>query len=423
MNKRLTNSIKIIFLVFWISPWHGLSQNTVKDINALKDIGDFISLKAPDTLASLKVGKLYLPVLPILGYAPANGFLVGAGLAPGILIDSISNTHLSTGLANFQITSLGQKNINFRHNIYTSRDNFILQGDWRLLFFSQPTFGLGINDFPPVFSLNGLDLNELEEDGAQPMKFNYFRFYETVLKRISGRFYAGAGLFIDYHWKINDERLVLSDTNPFFTSHYAYSSVEGFDATRYTTNGLIIRGVFDNRDNSVNSYKGFYLDAAMRFNSTLLGSDKNSTQVLLELRKYHTLIENAQHLAFWLTGSYILSGTMPYLALPSIGWDTYNRSGRGFIQGRFRGRNMLMAEAEWRFRLTKSGFLGGVVFLNTLTTENKYINQAFAEKFVLGYGTGLRIKMNKETRTNICVDFGFGSEGSKGIYFGLQEVF
>ena len=145
--------------------------------------------------------------------------------------------------------------------------------------------------------------------------------------------------------------------------------------------------------------------------------------MLLEARKYLTLKENAQHLAFWLTGSYILSGTMPYLALPSIGWDTYNRSGRGFIQGRFRGRNMLMAEAEWRFSITKSGFLGGVVFLNTLTTENKYINQAFAEKFVLGYGTGLRIKMNKETRTNICVDFGFGSEGSKGIYFGLQEVF
>ncbi|MCD6658987.1 MAG: BamA/TamA family outer membrane protein [Lentimicrobium sp.] len=423
MNKRLTNSIKIIFLVLWISPWHGVSQNTVKDLNALKDIGDFISLKAPDTLASLKVGKLYLPVLPILGYAPANGFLVGAGLAPGILIDSISNTHLSTGLANFQITSLGQKNINFRHNIYTSRDNFILQGDWRLLFFSQPTFGLGINDFPPAFSLNGLDLNELEEDGAQPMKFNYFRFYETVLKRIKGRLYAGIGLYLDYHWNIQDERLSLDNESPFFTSHYTYSIIEGFNVNKYITNGLMFRTVYDNRDNSVNPYKGFYLDAGFRFNSTLLGSDKNSTQVLLEARKYLTLKENAQHLAFWLTGSYILSGTMPYLALPSIGWDTYNRSGRGFIQGRFRGRNMLMAEAEWRFRITKSGFLGGVVFLNTLTTDNKYINQAFAEKFVLGYGTGLRVKMSKETRTNICIDFGFGSDGSKGIYFGLQEVF
>ncbi len=423
MNKRLTNSIKIIFLVLWISPWNGVSQNTDKDLNALKDIGDFISTKTPDTLASLKVGKLYLPVLPILGYAPANGFVVGVGLAPGFLLDSSHHTHLSTGLANVQLTSRSQTNLNFRHNIYTRRDNYIFQGDWRLLFFSQPTFGLGINDFPPAFSLNGLDLNELEDDGAQPMKFNYFRFYETVLKRIKGRFYAGAGLFIDYHWAINDERLVLSGTNPFFTSHYTYSSIEGFDATRYATNGLIIRGLYDNRDNAVNPYKGFYLDAGMRFNSKLLGSDKNSTQLLLELRKYLTLKENAQHLAFWLTGSYILSGTMPYLALPSLGWDTYNRSGRGFIQGRFRGRNMLMAEAEWRFRLTKSGFLGGVVFVNTLTTDNKYINQAFAEKFVLGYGTGLRVKMSKETRTNICIDFGFGSEGSKGIYFGLQEVF
>lgn len=143
----------------------------------------------------------------------------------------------------------------------------------------------------------------------------------------------------------------------------------------------------------------------------------------VEGRKFITLQKNTHHLAFWLMGNFVLSGTIPYLAAPSIGWDTYNRSGRGFIQGRFRGRNTIYGESEWRFRLTKSGFLGGVVFVNAITADNQYIEQSLGEHFAVGYGAGLRIKMSKETRTNICVDLGFGSDGSKGLYFGLQEAF
>lgn len=386
-----------------------------------RDIGDFISSKNVSSSDSLRIGKLYLPVLPILGYAPANGFLIGVGIAPAILLDSAHHTHLSTMLANVQFTSKSQQNINVRHHIYTRKDNFIIQGDWRLLFFTQPTFGMGINDFPPALSLNGLTLDT--DDGAQPMAFNYLRMYETFFRRVYGRLYAGLGLFIDYHWKIRDKLLNTESEPPFFTSHYIYSLGEGFSPEKYTTNGLMMRFVYDNRDNTVNAYAGSYLDFGLRFNSKLLGSDKNSTQMNVEGRKFITLQKNTHHLAFWLMGNFVLSGTIPYLAAPSIGWDTYNRSGRGFIQGRFRGRNTIYGESEWRFRLTKSGFLGGVVFVNAITADNQYIEQSLGERFAVGYGAGLRIKMSKETRTNICVDLGFGSDGSKGLYFGLQEAF
>ena len=84
---------------------------------------------------------------------------------------------------------------------------------------------------------------------------------------------------------------------------------------------------------------------------------------------------------------------------------------------------MIYAESEWRFGISPSGFLGGVVFLNTLTTDNDYAGQKLGESYAFGYGAGLRIKMSKETRTNICIDFGFGSDGSKGLWFGLSEAF
>jgi hypothetical protein len=39
------------------------------------------------------------------------------------------------------------------------------------------------------------------------------------------------------------------------------------------------------------------------------------------------------------------------------------------------------------------------------------------------YGPGLRIKLNKVSRTNIAVDYGIGREGSKGLFINVGEIF
>jgi hypothetical protein len=52
------------------------------------------------------------------------------------------------------------------------------------------------------------------------------------------------------------------------------------------------------------------------------------------------------------------------LLLPSTGWDDQFNTGRGYIQGRFRGKNMVKLEGEYRYRITRNGLIGGVVFAN-----------------------------------------------------------
>jgi hypothetical protein len=42
--------------------------------------------------------------------------------------------------------------------------------------------------------------------------------------------------------------------------------------------------------------------------------------------------------AVWAT-TWFTFGSPPYLELPAIRWDTYQRSGRGYPQGRVRGEN------------------------------------------------------------------------------------
>lgn len=415
-GRKSFGKIIVLALIIHLTGESLAAQDTYQ-----KDISDLFSEKDTTETTEPELRKLYLPLLPIIGYAPANGFTLGAGIAGSILLDSSEHTHISSALANLVFTSKRQINLNLRHNIYLSHDTWIFQGDWRLLFFTQPTYGLGIHDLPAAFSLNGLSLTD--ETGAQPMKFNYVRLYETVLRKINRRLYGGAGISVDFHYKIEDQRLNLSSVPPFYTSHFLYSSFMDYPSDKYSVIGLTGKLLYDSRDNAINPYKGSYLYLGFRLNREFLGSTKNSSQLLLEARRYQNLGSGNNLLAFWFMGDFLISGSIPYLALPSIGWDTYNRSGRGYLQGRFRGENLVYAELEFRYRINRSGLLGGVVFVNTISTDNEIAGQKLLDRFAFGYGAGLRVKMNKETRTNICIDLGLGQNGSGGIYFGIQEAF
>ncbi|HMC84199.1 MAG TPA: hypothetical protein VKI61_01680, partial [Chitinophagaceae bacterium] len=126
-------------------------------------------------------------------------------------------------------------------------------------------------------------------------------------------------------------------------------------------------------------------------------------------------------LALWNFDWLTTNGTPPYLILPSTGWDDNYNTGRGYIQGRYRGRKMLYFESEYRFGITRNGLLGGVAFAN-LENFSSDLSSEYSKVFP-GYGVGLRIKLNKFSGANLCVDYGFGQNGSHGFFVNLGEVF
>jgi len=114
-----------------------------------------------------------------------------------------------------------------------------------------------------------------------------------------------------------------------------------------------------------------------------------------------------------------VAGTPNYLFLPSTGWDDQYNTGRGFVQSRFRGKQMIYAEAEYRYRITRNGLLGGVAFFNW---QKYYGNEKSYEPFLRGYGAGLRIRINKKSGANVCLDYAFGNN-SQGFFLNLGELF
>src|SRR5690606_21012925 len=102
------------------------------------------------------------------------------------------------------------------------------------------------------------------------------------------------------------------------------------------------------------------------------------------------------------------------------GMEFGSRSGRGYSIGRYRGKQMLYGESEYRFDITANGLWGGVVFANVQSfTEME--SERF-EYLKIGAGAGLRLKFDKKSATNVTLDFGFGKD-SFSVRVNLGEFF
>jgi hypothetical protein len=66
--------------------------------------------------------------------------------------------------------------------------------------------------------------------------------------------------------------------------------------------------------------------------------------------------------------------------------------------------------------------LSGVVFLNGTTATNPVQNLELFKSIKAGYGLGLRVMLDKQSRSNLAIDWGFG-EKSSGFYLAVSEAF
>ena len=92
-------------------------------------------------------------------------------------------------------------------------------------------------------------------------------------------------------------------------------------------------------------------------------------------------------------------------------------------QGRFRGESLVYGEAEYRFTVTKNGLFGMVAFLNTETLSSDETGEKLFDSFATGGGFGFRVILNKKSQTNLCLDIGFGKDGSRAVCLAVQEAF
>jgi outer membrane protein assembly factor BamA len=254
------------------------------------------------------------------------------------------------------------------------------------------------------------------------MDYNYFKFHQTVSWEVKKHFYVGGGIELDWYSSIIDKNLDID--NEIYTSHYKYSLQNGFVGDEYFVNGVSLNLKYDSRDNQINARKGWYANVDYRLNLGLFNKQSPSKILYSEFRYFLPLNPKKENyiLGFWTYGQFVTHGVVPYLNLPAIGWDQRSRSGEGYTQGLFRGNSLLYLQVELRFPITCNQLLSGTVFTNFTTASNEYENIKLLQYIQPAAGIGLRLLIDKATRTNLVVDYAMGNH-SRGFYLNAGETF
>ena len=399
--KIISVSIILLFFSKFIS---GQTGETIPNDSATvqqKDIVDIFQVLLSRELrkdsVSMKDNGPFFSLIPVFGYSLHTG-LTGVISTSTTFYSDNERKKNSRILINGNYSVYHQYWFTVISNIFFEKLKLHLTGDTRYYKFPTITYGLGPKS---TFS------NPLHID------YSYLRFYQVAFREIAPNLFVGMGYNLDLHWNIEADSVPGTDLDQFMRYQKGNQSI---------SSGISLNIQYDNRKNAVNPQKGIYANIQVRPKLTFLGSNKNWQSLLIDIRRYVKLpVSSNNILAFWSYNVITLSGTPPYLDLPSIGWDNYSTTGRGYAPGRYTGRNLIYFESEYRFSITGNGLLGGVIFGNAQSIPNSISDNI--RPIIPGAGFGLRIKINKYSGTNLAIDYGFGIRGSHGFFFNMGEVF
>ncbi len=374
----------------------------VKQVDLI-DIGERIlnknSVNREDVVVNKK-GRVHFSAFPAVGYTLQTGFagVISANAAFYTGSHNHETENISTVVTSIAYTAKSQIIFPVASSIWTHNNKYNILTDWRYLKYPSETFGLGGNT---------------KQDSSYNIDYSYIKLHQAVLRKIGTDLYAGIGYDFDYFWNIQE--ILPAGSPPTDFQQYGLTKTE-------KASGISLDIKYDSRRNPINPEKGIYANILFQPKFTFLGSDANWQSLLVEFRGYTKFPSESRNIiAFWSYNWFTLGGTPPYLLLPSTAWDEYSNTGRGYIQGRFRSMNMIDQEAEYRFVISANGLFGGVVFANAESfsdiTTGKY------QVISPGAGLGIRIMLNKFSRTNLALDYAWGTMGSRGFFVNLGEVF
>ncbi len=369
-------------------------SNNPKDVDLIDGVTKILHFTPKETVR--RKGVAYFSIVPSSTSGQGGNKVLVSSINAAFYLGNPDSTYLSSVYFVPYTNLAKQYGFMSTQNIWTANNTWNIPGEFKIQNLSPYSYGLGSNS---------------SRSDRFSIDYNYVRLYLTGNIKIVKYVFAGFGLNYDRQY---DVRLRASTTS---TPYEQYGIGTGSSST---STGATFNALFDNRKNSINPDAGFYSTIVYRVNPRAFANDNTWTSLYADARKYFRLPTLRRNIiALW--GFYWASyGNVPYLNLPGTTMEYNARSGRGYALGRFRGKQMLYLESEYRFTLSENGFWGGVLFANLQSLTEPVTHQFQRVNPAAGFGT--RMKFNKKSNINLDIDFGFGKD-SFDFYINLGEIF
>lgn len=333
-----------------------------------------------------------LLVYPIAAYSPETSVEFGVSSLFVRYAKGDTNNRLSEVNALAFYTLHNQYGGIIEHALYSDKNSWFLLG--KLKFQSFPLTFYGIGAESPNVKLANVDAFQ-------------FQIKERGLRKIYGNFYGGVEVDIQHlgNVKFHD-----------YDTAVAYDLPLGHEGS--TNFGVGLGALYDNRHNVLNVRHGFFSELAFLHYNPSLGSKYEFTSIFSDVRWFHP-IKNRNVLAFHAVGQFT-SGNPPFNQLALLGGESIMR---GYYLGRFRDRNLLATQVEYRMLpLWFAKRWGATIFASSGLVYNQ-LNHIERDHLLAAGGVGARFLLFPKKDVWIRADFAVNNEGGYGIYIFVGEAF
>ncbi|MEN7549511.1 BamA/TamA family outer membrane protein [Rapidithrix thailandica] len=377
----MTIQKSILFLSFCLLPWYGFSQGT--------------SENTTDTLSSSPVyKKVNMAFYPAISYTPETSLQLGA---IGFFVfnkpptDSGSRFNRPSSFSPVVIYSL--KN---QFEIYTDWDIWNRKG-WNY------TIKAGFRNFPNVFY--GLGNRTFSKDKEEYTE-ERLKIEADLVKPLTEQLFVGLNLNLEHNHLYGFAQ----------DGQIESTSLIGKEGGLIWGIGPVLR--LDTRDDVLYPTKGSRLDVKILYYPKELGSSYRFATYVVDFRKYLTIQNEKNVLAFQGVLNASSGNDIPFYKLWWIGGG-YRLRGIENVN-RYLDKQAMYVQAEYRRKLFWR--LGGVVFTGAGEVSDRLNGFRLSEwKYV--YGMGLRFQPIKGQNMNIRFDYGMGKGDQSGFYVLVREAF
>lgn len=271
--------------------------------------------------------------------------------------------------------------------------SFFAEDDWR--FFLNGA----LSNTPTYFWGQGFTAGD-NDSQKQQYTAQVLDLRPTLYRRLAPNVYFGVG------WTLNAQHAgEIDDNDPPNIQQTA-------DGASILSSGGSVELSWDDRDFVPNPRRGQYASVRYTRFTPQTGSDTRFDQYQLHYSRYHSLDDN-NVLAWELDGAFT-QGDVPWSMMPLLG---SNQRMRGYYEGRYRDKNVVSGQLEYRRKLD---WRHGVVAWLGAGTMGPSFHALDDGRWLPSAGIGYRFEF--KPRVNVRLDYGIG-KGSNGFYFQVGEAF